>query len=275
MAVIDANGLFGGDRIARLSDRAILHWPFFFLASNGFGRIEVNYAQLMAVPLRQFKSPPSQQDVAAMFREYHENHLAFLYRAESDAGTTIWAQWWAKEGSLKVYKTAEDRRSPAPPEKAFEEWMDSYRSRKASSTMALMLGADLPMAIAPVVESGQAKKPASPMVEAVLEHCSEQWPTIDEKLAQRIVAAGIEAFPDWSVDQVGPALRKATKRNQEGPALYLTTIPPVLRMWKKNKAATAVVAPIEIPEPSNIDQATIDAWDQEQLKKRMKASSKG
>ena len=41
MAIIDREGLFGGDRLRRCSNAAQLHWPRLFLAADGFARLEI------------------------------------------------------------------------------------------------------------------------------------------------------------------------------------------------------------------------------------------
>jgi hypothetical protein len=42
VAIIDPEGLFGGDRLRRCSNVAQLHWPRLFLGSDGFARLENN-----------------------------------------------------------------------------------------------------------------------------------------------------------------------------------------------------------------------------------------
>jgi hypothetical protein len=60
--------------------------------------------------------------------EFATNHLLFVYGFEGQ----VWGQWDTPLENLPRYKTASDRRSPAPPEPAFTEWKAAYRdSRKA------------------------------------------------------------------------------------------------------------------------------------------------
>jgi len=56
-------------------------------------------------------------------REYFEVHLLFLYRSTDGA---LWGQWDCCPQRLNKYKTAADRRSPAPPEPDFSDWQNSY-----------------------------------------------------------------------------------------------------------------------------------------------------
>jgi hypothetical protein len=62
MAIINADGLFGGDRLAMCSDKARLYWPYFFLASNGYGRLELNYPKIMNRAFHRFKKPPTEDE---------------------------------------------------------------------------------------------------------------------------------------------------------------------------------------------------------------------
>ena len=42
MAIINPDGLFGGDRLRRCSNIVQLHWPRLYLAGDGFGRLELS-----------------------------------------------------------------------------------------------------------------------------------------------------------------------------------------------------------------------------------------
>jgi hypothetical protein len=123
MAMIDPEGLFGGDRLRRCSNAAQLHWPRLFLASNGFARIELNYSKLTGRAYANFNPVPSPEELGGYIREYLENSLLFPYEADGQT----WGQWDTRPELLPKYKTALDRRSPAPPEPAFTEWKRRYR----------------------------------------------------------------------------------------------------------------------------------------------------
>ena len=123
MAIIDPDGLFNGDRLAACSIPAQLHWTRLFLASDGFGRLEINYARIVGTAYPRFNPLPSETEIQSYIQEYSNNHLLFLFKADS----RIWGQWDTKSEFLKRYKTAADRRSPAPPEPEFTNWKRSYR----------------------------------------------------------------------------------------------------------------------------------------------------
>jgi hypothetical protein len=123
MAIIDPEGLFGGDRLRRCSNLAQLHWPRLFLASNGFARIEINYARIIGRAYPTFNPIPSETELQAWIQEYVRNHLLFIY----EAGGQLWGQWDTRSELLPRFKKATDRRSPKPPEPAFAEWKLQYR----------------------------------------------------------------------------------------------------------------------------------------------------
>ena len=122
--MIDANGLFNGDRLRRCSEAAQLHWPRLFLASNGFARIEINYARIIGRAYPTFNPAPSDTELRAWLQEYVKNYLLFPYEANGQ----LWGQWDTRPELLPRYKTADDKRSPAPPAEAFSQWRMAYRS---------------------------------------------------------------------------------------------------------------------------------------------------
>src|SRR5882672_3563615 len=128
MAVIDPIGLFGGDRLRHCTDAAQLHWPRLFLASDGFGRLEINHARIIGQAYPTFQAPLSPADLQGFIEEYSKNHLLFLYEVNG----RIWGQWDTRSEFLPRYKTTADRRSPIPPEPAFTEWKKRYREESKS-----------------------------------------------------------------------------------------------------------------------------------------------
>jgi hypothetical protein len=117
MAIIDPEGLFNGDRLRRCSNAAQLHWPRLFLASDGFARLEINYARIIGRACPTFKPYPTEAALQACLQEYANSYLLFLY----EAGGALWGQWDTRKELLPRYKTAQDRRSPIPPEPGFTE----------------------------------------------------------------------------------------------------------------------------------------------------------
>lgn len=121
--IIDVEGLFNGDRLRRCSNTAQLHWPRLLLASDGFARLEINYAKIIGRAYPTFRPTPSEQELQAIIQEYAQNSLLFLYEVDGQ----IWGQWDTRTELLPRYKTAQDRRSPIPPEPAFSDWKKRYR----------------------------------------------------------------------------------------------------------------------------------------------------
>ena len=126
MALIDPEGLFGGDRLRACSDRARLLWPYLYLASNGFGRLELNYHRIIARCFSDFRRIPSEAELKKVLDEYQLNCLLFVYEAAGQ----VWGAWDTPTKNLPDYKTAADRRSPEPPEPEFSNWKRSYRAQK-------------------------------------------------------------------------------------------------------------------------------------------------
>jgi len=126
VAIIDAEGLFHGDRLRRCSPAAQLHWPRFFLASNGFARIELNYAFLIGRAYSNFNPTPTREELDGYIREYVDNWLLFLYEVDGQ----LWGAWDTKPELLPRYKTSLDRRSPPPPEPEFAGWCKRYHEQK-------------------------------------------------------------------------------------------------------------------------------------------------
>lgn len=126
MAIIDPDGLFGGDRLRGCSDLARLLWPYLYLASNGYGRLELNRHRIVARCFSDFGQPPSEPQLIDVLEEYQRNRLLFVY----EVGGQLWGAWDTPSKSLPDYKTARDRKSPAPPEPEFSQWRKAYRDQK-------------------------------------------------------------------------------------------------------------------------------------------------
>jgi hypothetical protein len=126
--VIDAEGLFGGNRWRKCSAMARLNAPYLMLCSNGYGRLEIDPLRILARAYATFNPRPTEQDILGWVQEYSNASLMFLYEYDS----TPWGIWDTPERLLLRYKTAADKRSPAPPEPAFSEWKSAYRSKSQS-----------------------------------------------------------------------------------------------------------------------------------------------
>jgi hypothetical protein len=133
MPLIDPDGMFNGDRIARLTDGAKLYWPWLYLASNGYARVEINYRRLKARVFNGFAAPPSEAHLMSMVKEYHEAYLLFLYSVRGQR----WGQWDTSEKFLPKYKTASDQQSPEPPAAELRAWREAYASSKVEEVSDL------------------------------------------------------------------------------------------------------------------------------------------
>lgn len=122
MAIIEPEALYKGERLRRCSDQARLAWPYLFLAADGFGRLHLDYRDLVGRVYLGFKNPPAEETFWVMFQEYRDNHLAFLY----EAGGNLWCQWYCKPNCLPRHKTKRDYLSPEPPQSEYDKWISSY-----------------------------------------------------------------------------------------------------------------------------------------------------
>src|SRR5581483_9249062 len=102
MAIINPEGLFGGDRLRRCSNDAQLHFCRLFLAANGLGRLEWNYHKIVPRAYGTFHPAPSEAELQTYLQEYVENYLLFPYRWDGQ----IWGQWDTPVEFLPRYKTA-------------------------------------------------------------------------------------------------------------------------------------------------------------------------
>jgi hypothetical protein len=124
MPMIDPDGLFYGDRLRRCSQTARLYWPYLFLASNGFGRLELNYSRICHRVFVDFEKPPTEDDFWGYVKEYRDAHLLFLYEHRGQ----IWGQWDAKPGFLPRWKTKKDKETPEPPKQEYEKWLNTHHT---------------------------------------------------------------------------------------------------------------------------------------------------
>jgi hypothetical protein len=116
--IIDPDGLFHGKRLARCSDQAQWLFPRLLLASNGYGRLEVDFDRIRYEAFWTIRAKPTDDVLRKSLEEYEENSLLFLYEAENQT----WGQWDVRENWLPRYKNAIDRRSPAPDAEMFKKW---------------------------------------------------------------------------------------------------------------------------------------------------------
>jgi hypothetical protein len=140
VAIIDADGLFKGDRIARLSDSAKYAWPFLFLASNSCARIELNYQRIASSVFGRFQVPPSEKQFWTWINEYRAAFLLFVYQV----GGSIWGQWTTSEKFLPKYKSKTDLATPAPDGPTFTAWKDRYMREKEAENAKFLSAQHFP-----------------------------------------------------------------------------------------------------------------------------------
>lgn len=126
MPIIDADGIFNGDRLQGLSRDARLFYPYFLALANGYGRFEIN-TSIIVRKFMHFPDGPTIADVKSMLNEYRQSHLLFLYKSSSGK---MWGQWDTPVRLLPNYKSAADKRSPAPPEIEYKQWLQIYQDLK-------------------------------------------------------------------------------------------------------------------------------------------------
>jgi hypothetical protein len=134
MAIINPDGLFHGERLARCSDEAQLHWVRLFTASNTFGRLELSYRHIVNFAYSSFHKIPTEEQLSGWIEEYFHNYLLFVYDAKD--GST-WGQWLTSSEYLSRYHTASDRRSPVPNEKELESYRREYLKSKSGKSLRI------------------------------------------------------------------------------------------------------------------------------------------
>lgn len=130
--IINPYLMYNSPRMAMLSDPARLHWPWLFLASNGYGRLELNHRSIVGRVYVNFAAPPSEPFFMNLLREYHSAWLLYTYAYDG----LLWGQWEVSERYLPRYKTALDEASPAPPAAEYQAWQQAYANRSVRGTTA-------------------------------------------------------------------------------------------------------------------------------------------
>lgn len=131
MAIIDPEGLFHGERLGACSDVAQLYWPRFFLAANGFGRMELSYSSIISKIFGNFQKVPAASVIWGVFEEYARHCLVILYEHEG----VWWAQFHTSAKYLPRYMTARDMKSPVPSAEQLEQHQKEYVAWKAANSV--------------------------------------------------------------------------------------------------------------------------------------------
>jgi hypothetical protein len=130
--VIDADGFFHSDRLRMLSRTARLYWPWFFLAANSYGRLELSYLKIVSRAFSEFDPVPSEAEIFDCLNAFQANFLLFPY----DSNGQIWGQIVIPrefQHYLPRHKLAADKRSPEPPPQAYDSWIRKYHKAKGQA----------------------------------------------------------------------------------------------------------------------------------------------
>jgi hypothetical protein len=133
MAIIDPEGLFGGDRLAALSDKARLFWPWLYSATNGYARFELNPRAIIRRCFSAFSEPMTEEQLLIILTEYAENFLLFVYECDGQQ----WIQFDTPSKLLPRHKTKKDEASPNPTPAARKVFDDGYLSWKRAKSSHL------------------------------------------------------------------------------------------------------------------------------------------
>jgi hypothetical protein len=133
LAVIDPEGLFGGDRLAALSDKARLYWPWLYAATNGFARMELNPRAIIRRCFSAFSDPMTEAQLVIILSEYAENFLLFVFEHNGQQ----WIQFDTPEKNLPRHKTKKDLSSPNPTPESRSEFQKGYLEWKKSKSLYL------------------------------------------------------------------------------------------------------------------------------------------
>jgi hypothetical protein len=131
MAIIDPEGLFHGERLAACSDIAQLYWPRFFVASNGYARLELSYAAIVSKIFASLRQPPEAAIIWGVLEEYAKHCLVILYEHEG----VWWAQFDTSAKFLPRFKTVRDEKSPVPSYELIENHQRAYLAWKAANSI--------------------------------------------------------------------------------------------------------------------------------------------
>lgn len=105
-----------------LSAQAWCMWTFFYSASNGYGRFQLDYKLILATAFRYYPVTPTEAEVYGWLREYKEKYLLFVYKAADGA---LWGAFDTREltyaSDLHISKA--DKKSPKPPKGQWLEWL--------------------------------------------------------------------------------------------------------------------------------------------------------
>jgi hypothetical protein len=93
----------------------------------------LSYERLSDTVYQSFKKRPTCAQLSAIFQDYQNNFLLFVYEAPDGS---IWGQWITSDKFLPKFKTQADRNSPAPDADAVKAYMDRYISNRKTKYLS-------------------------------------------------------------------------------------------------------------------------------------------
>ena len=132
MLIVDPAGLFEGERLATCSDLGQLHWQRLFIAANGHARLELSYSAICNRVYKNFKKPPSEDELWGLFEEYARAFLVILYQSHG----VWWCQFATSKKYMPRYTTARDDASPPPPIELVNRHREGYTEWKRAKSLA-------------------------------------------------------------------------------------------------------------------------------------------
>jgi hypothetical protein len=130
--MIEELGIFEGERIARCSKMAQLYYPRLIMASNGFGRLRIDYSMIVSkcFPMWRREDLPTESELLSYIAEYYQHQLLFVYKFDGQT----WGQFDVLPKTYGTYRSKQDKRSPDPPAEEWQKWVDQNRRHSSKKT---------------------------------------------------------------------------------------------------------------------------------------------
>jgi hypothetical protein len=121
MILLDSKGLLRGKRLRKLPIMARLYYPFLLGHTNFYARIELD-PEVIAADLSLLNDPNlCDAEVESYFAAYERVGLCLVYKARGSR----WAQFDTLVSMRRDFPSAEDNKTPAPPDTVYRDWLRS------------------------------------------------------------------------------------------------------------------------------------------------------
>ena len=119
--LFDSTGMFKGKRLRALDTQSRYLYPYILMLTDLYGRIELGEEAICEefISFKDETLTPSK--MKQVFDSFEQNSLCFIYEAKRSR----WAQFDTPLDMRREYPSVDDCRSPAPPEPAYTEWLQS------------------------------------------------------------------------------------------------------------------------------------------------------